>query len=167
MFALIFVALQKYIQEMVPEIKYIDLDIGQLETYVDRPAVSFPCLLIDFSASTYSGLGEQVQWWDGNISTRLGFAPYSATNDKTPEVTRFKGLEYFEIESKLFKALEGFTADDTIQPMVRISANSERRDDAYRVRETIFTSSTQDNTAKNPVSVKPATLEVSHEIITD
>ena len=49
--------------------------------------------------------------------------------------------------------------------MMRISAATERREDAYRVRELQFTTATEDDTAKNPVNMKEADLEVTNEII--
>ncbi|MES1223385.1 MAG: hypothetical protein ABUT20_48265, partial [Bacteroidota bacterium] len=166
MYAQIYIAIQKRIAALVPEIKWIDLDVGQLENYGERPAVQFPCVLIDFPGATYSNLSQGVQLWDGNISTRLGFDPFSNTNHLTPDAVKFKGLEYLEIEQKLYAALSGFTADDNMQPLVRISDATEGRDDKFRVRQTLFTSAAEDETAMLPQNITEALLLIDPEIIT-
>lgn len=165
LFAQIFVLLQKLIADNIPEVKWVDLDIGQLESYDERPAVQFPCVLIDFPGATYSNLSQQVELWDGNISIRLGFDPFSETSSITPDAVKFKGLEYFEIEHKLYKHLKGFTAGGNIQPMCRISSASENREDSFRIRQIMFTSAAEDEAAQTTGVIKEADLIVENEII--
>ncbi len=164
LFAQLFLAIQKQIMAEVPEIKYIDQDLGQLEIYEGRPAVAWPCVLIDFPDAQYSNHSELVQWADVNISVRLGFAPFSSANSLAPDISKEKALEYYEVENKLYEALQGFTADDCIQPMIRLRAGTETREDAYRVRQMMFTTGTEDDTAKRPVKMKTATLEIEGEL---
>lgn len=165
LFAQLFLAIQQQIKSKVPEVLWIDQDLGQLEGYDNRPSVSFPCVLIDFPTTQYSGLGEMVQWADVNISVRLAFAPFSSANSVAPDISKEAALFFYEIEDKLYQALQGFTADECVQPMVRISAATERREDTYRVRELIFTTATEDVTAKYPVNIVKADLDLSKEIM--
>ena len=164
LFAQLFLAIQAHILASVPAIKWIDQDLGQLEAYEVRPAVEFPCVLIDFPAANYSNEGQLVQWADVNISIRLGFAPFASANSVAPDISKEHALEYYEIENDLVKALHGFTANDCIQPMMRISAATERREDSYRVRELQFTTGTEDTTAQSAANIVTAGLNVQNEI---
>lgn len=165
LFAQIFIELQKKIAADVPEVKWVDLDVGQLESYEVRPKVQFPCVLIDFPGATYSNLSQNVEWWDGNINIKLGFDPFSETSSITPDAVKFQGLEYFEIEHKLYKSLKSFTAAGNIQPMCRISAVTENRDDTFRVRDIAFTSAAEDEAAQTDPGTTAAGLLVENQII--
>lgn len=165
LFAQLYLAIQAHILATVPAIKWIDQDLGQLEMYEQRPAVQWPCVLIDFPVANYSNEGQLVQWADVNISIRLGFAPFASANSVAPDVSKENALQYYEIENDLVKALHGFTADDCVQPMIRINATTERREDAYRVRQLIFTTGTEDTTAMEPAGSKRADLSITTEIV--
>lgn len=165
LFAQLYLAIQEQIKTLVPDVIWIDQDMGQLEGYENRPSVSFPCVLIDFPTTQYSGLGEMVQWAEVNISIRLAFAPFSSANSVAPDISKEAALHFYEIEDKLYQALQGFTAEGCVQPMVRIAAATERREDTYRVRELIFTTATEDVTAKYPVNNITADLDMSKEIM--
>ena len=165
LFAQLFLAIQTHIKANVPAIKWIDQDLGQLEAYDIRPAVEFPCVLIDFPVAAYSNESQLVQWADVNISIRLGFAPFTSANSVAPDVSKEQALEYYEIENDLVKALHGFTADECIQPMMRISAATERREDSYRVRDIQFTTGTEDTTAQPAGHLHTAGLQTENEII--
>lgn len=164
LFAQLFLAIQEHIKTEVPAIEWIDQDLGQLEAYQTRPAVSFPCVLIDFPTTQYSNHSQMVQWADINISVRLGFTPFSSANSEAPDVSKEAALQFYELENKVYEALQGFTANDCVQPLNRISVATERRDDVYRVREMIFTTATEDITAKHPVNIVDADLVVDKEI---
>lgn len=163
-FALTYLALQAHLQTNMPELVWIDQDLGQLETGYQRPAVSFPAVLIDFDSVQYKNLSQWVQWVDFNISIRLAFAPFDSANNHAPTASKEHALEYYEIEERLYKALAGFTANDTIQPLVRVAAATERREDTYRVRHIIFTTASEDATAQLPINMTAAQLQVASEI---
>lgn len=165
LFALIFLKLTEHLQRTVPEVKFIDLDIGQLENYDGRPAVAWPCVLIDFTDSQYSDEHQGVQWWAGSIDIRLGFAPFSNTNGLTPDAVKYKGLNYLEIENKVYKALQGYDADGLMQPMTRVRAVTEQRDDSYRVRMLSFTSATEDKEAAEEIKRIAADLQIDDQLI--
>lgn len=148
LFAQLFLLLQTHIKLKVPEIRYTDLDLGQLEYYETRPAVSFPCVLIDFPSAQYSDHSFNTQWGNFSISCRLGFSPFSSANSLAPDLSKEKALQFYEIENKLYVALQTFDAGGIIQPMTRISIATEKREDPYRVREMIFTTATEDDSAK-------------------
>lgn len=139
--------MQARIEELVPEIRYIDQDLGQLDIYSDRPAVSFPCVLIDFSGTNYDQLSGNVEMGTSKIRMKLAFAPFSSANSLGSMGVREKALNYYECEALLYKAFKGWDADGLCQPLNRVIDGTEKRDDAYRVRIIDFETSFEDDSA--------------------
>jgi hypothetical protein len=164
-FAQVLVKLQDRIKEFVPEIRYIDQDLGQLEWYQDRPAVSFPCVLIDFNNTTYDQMQLDQQWGNASFTLRLGFPQYSSSNNLVPDTVKEKALQYYEIENRLYKAVQGYDADGLMQPCTRVNAASERREeDNFRVRVLTFTTTFQDDEAVSELTVvSRPDLEIEEE----
>lgn len=147
-FALMLLAMQDRIKDKVPEIKYMDQDLGQLEEDTDRPRVAWPCLLVDFPLCNYDEMQGLTQWANLTIQLRLGFNPFSSANAATPLPYRQDALKYYELEMKVYKALQAWDADGLCQPLTRVSGNTERgRDDLFRVRTMNFTTTFMDASA--------------------
>ena len=102
----LFLALQKRIMENVPEIRFIDQNIGQLGFDEYRAMVSFPAVLVDFPSTSFSALSGNAQLGISFIEITLVFAPYSQTYQMAPDNVKDLGLQYFEIEQKVFAALQ-------------------------------------------------------------
>lgn len=156
--------LQGRIKSQVPDIRWIDGDTGQLEGYERRPPVSFPCILIDFDGFDYQDLGDGIQQAQGSVIIRLGFDAYSATNNRTPSQSKSKALAYYDLEWSLFKALHGWKPEG-YGYMMRVSADTERREDAIRVRQIRFSITFEDYMARPPREwgQLPGDLEVTPE----
>lgn len=134
-----FILLNNRIVAQVPEIRYIDQDLGQLDFYQERPAVSWPCVLLDVGDFTFSNYGNLSQSGEGQIVIRLGFTPFSSANSKAPDLVKFKALKFYDIEHKLVNALHGWTPDTgDYGNLIRVSATTEKREDPFRVREIRF-----------------------------
>lgn len=140
-FANLFEALQTRIKAQVPAIRWIDQDMGQLEHYAERPAVAWPCVLIDFDGWNFENMGQNCQTAEGDLIIRLAFPPFSHSNNLSP--VKDKALIFYEHEFNLHKALQGWEpvispppggAGGGFSPMTRISADTEKRDDPIRVR---------------------------------
>jgi hypothetical protein len=162
-FGLLFVALQEQIKTEVPEIRYIDTDIGQIDFYNPDdgpPPISLPAVLIDFPETPYDQLSQMVEEGQPQIRCRLVFAPFSNTNNLTPAQWKEKGLYYFELEQKLYRALKGFHANGLCQPLNRQSQATEKRQDSLRVRENIFTTRFEDHSAAAVYSKEKPGMEV-------
>lgn len=159
-FGQLFLDLSDRIKTQVPAIKWVDQDLGQLEDYEVRPAVDFPCVLIDFAATSYTQLTEDSQIGDVTVLLRLGFAPFSQANAAAPTSVREKALEYFEIEQLLFQAVQGFQTEYS-GSMMRMSTDTEQRDDKIRVRILSFATSYED------YSMLPLNQRVSANLQTD
>lgn len=145
-FAHMYLEIMARIKDQVPDISYINLDLGQLENYEDRPAVSFPCVLLDFDNFTFSDMLNNSQIAEGTVRVRLAFAPFSNTSSLTPQIAQAKGLNYLEIERNLYKALHGWDGTD-FGALMRESVETEKREDPLRVRSMNFSTTFQDNSA--------------------
>jgi hypothetical protein len=147
-FAQLFVALQAKILLDVPEIKWVDQDLGQLEFYEVRPAVLMPCVLIDFDSTTFDQMQQDRQAGNCTFTLRLGFPAFSSANSAAPDSAKEKALKYFEIENRLYAAIQGFDAEGIMQPATRVSVVTERREeDNLRVRILTFSTAFEDSTA--------------------
>lgn len=145
-FSQILLDLQERIETEVPEIRYIDQDLGQLgQTDEDnRPPLSYPAVLIDFPASQYSELASSNQLGNILISFQLIFAPYSQTWNQAPLEVRKKGLEYLDIEQKLHNALQGWSLEYFVK-LSRTTVQSQNNNDiGLRVRNLTYVTEYED-----------------------
>lgn len=163
-FANIFRSLQQYVQTNVSAIRYIDQDLGQLKSGA-RPPVSWPCLLIDFEDFSFDNMGSNVQTAKGIVTLRLGFAPYSPTSQATPTPYQQQAIAYYDIEWALHKALQGWAPGNDYGSLCRTSATTQKRTDAYRVRELRYSIAFEDYSTKPAQQYAPATLAVTDEIM--
>lgn len=132
-FAKIFKALVAHVKAEMPEIVYIDRDLGQLET-IERPSVAFPCVLISFLPFNFNDLGENVQDAMGMVALKVAFNPYSSTEGSTPETFVDAALEFFELEEKLQEKMHGWSPGDDFQNFTRGSATDDNRRPGLSVR---------------------------------
>lgn len=140
----------------VPGIKYIDQDLGQLENYQLRPAVNWPCLLVDIEETKFSdAAGEMIQIGEGMVSFRLGLVQYSNSSSITPVSVRGKAMSYYRLENDLYKALHGWSPEGFTR-LLRRGDVTERRDDDIRVRISKYYFSYTDTSA-SPVKTKIST----------
>jgi hypothetical protein len=149
LFAQLFLALQEKIKTDIPEIRWIDQDLGQLEDYDTRPPVSFPCVLIDFNETTYEEMNQRRQQANITFTLRLGFPSFSYAANTAPQSVRELALQYYELEQRLFEAVQGFDGGGIIQGCTRQSTTTEgRKDDNLRVRVMTFTAMSEDASAQ-------------------
>lgn len=159
-YSLILLALKARIQQAVPEILLVEQDWRQIDNNPSIPALSWPCVLIDFTPSYFgeeSGLG---QWGDVTIQLRLAFPPVVA-----PDSVSGKAIAGYEIEAKLFKALQGWQPADADgkaigQPLSRLQVITEERNDKIRVRVVYFTTTMEDTNASPVYTKVPADIVI-------
>lgn len=145
-FLQILLDLQKRISTSVPEIKYIDQDLGQLGQVGEdeKPSILSPAVLIDFPDSDFSELAGGAQLGAVPITFQLVFEAYSQTWHKAPEEVIKKGLEYLKIEQKLHECLQKWHLD-YFTPLIRTKARSQNNNDiGLRVRHLTYTTSYED-----------------------
>lgn len=126
-FANIYLDILAHIQDQVKDISQVAQDVGQLEGYVRRPQLAFPCVLIDFQNWNFTNLAENAQLAEGDVLIKLAFTPYQNEDSLTEEQWRKLALEYYELEYALNKALHGFAPNDNCGYLTRAGADRENR----------------------------------------
>jgi hypothetical protein len=135
----LFLAIQDRILDQVPEIKYIDQNLGQYMPEEFRKQMLFPCVLIDFPNTNFSEMQGNNQLGELTIVATLFHDIWNNTSSITPIEIKQSGLKYLEIDQKLFMALQGWNPD-FCQPLIRLNAKSHNSNEAgLVVRETTFT----------------------------
>lgn len=144
----LFIEIMNRIKSQVSEIRFVAQDIGQLENYDIRPAVSWPCCLIDMDQTNFTEANDQnIQLAAGMITMRLGLVKYTDSNNLVPDAAMENSLQYYEIEQKLYQALQGWNPDGFGKMLRRVAA-TERRQDDIRVRTIRFEISYVDESAR-------------------
>lgn len=144
LFARLFIDLLKHIKTELPTIPYIEQDLGQLGSEDPRKMLMFPAVLIDFPNTPFSNLQGNNQLGQPTISVTLVFDNYSQTNNLAPDTIREAGLNYLDVEQKLYMALQGFETD-YCEALSRTNASGHNRNDlGLRVRELTFTTTFED-----------------------
>jgi|SRR6185312_645237 len=166
-FSQLYLSLMAQIKDHAPAIAWIDLDLGQLEHYDIRPAVAFPCVLVDFPDAAYKELGAESQWSEPVIQLRIGFAPFASANSAAPVSAQEQGLQHYELENQVFLALQGWAAEYggnfICQPLVRTRVSTEQRNDAYRVRVMQFSTAYQDDGARPVTGTVTAGMVITQQ----
>lgn len=162
LFSQLLLKIQDRITAQVPEVAWKDQELGQLDWYDTRPAVQFPCVLIDFPNTNYDQMQSNQQWGNLMFSLRLAFAPFASANAAAPQSAKEYALTHYEIEHKLFKAFQGWDADGLIQQATRVNTVTERRQgDNFRVRNMVFTTSFMDDAAVMPYNLQIVPLNLT------
>lgn len=143
-YANLFLAIQNRIQELIPEIKYIDQNMGQYMQEDFRKNMIFPCVLIDFINTNFSEMQGNNQFGELTIVATLFHDIWNNTSNITPLAIKEAGLTYLEIDQKLFMALQGWNPD-FCEALIRTQAKSQNANEiGLMVRETTFTTSFED-----------------------
>jgi hypothetical protein len=130
----------------VPTLRYINWDIGQLDGYYLKPSITYPGVLISFPQAQYDSLSGGAQMGDMIMQLKIVTASLSNTSNLVPAQVRTKGNEVLAIEILIFKALQG-TDGNSYNSMVRLSHNTEIRDDGLNVVNAQYTFLAEDETA--------------------
>ncbi|MBS0647376.1 MAG: hypothetical protein JSR97_12425 [Verrucomicrobia bacterium] len=142
------VAIIDRLKVKAPSLRFIAQDIGQLEHYEIRPAVSWPCCLMDIEQLQYSDVNDSnLQLAQGSVSLRIGMVKYTDSNNLVPTNVMENALKYYEVENEVFAALHGWKPQG-FGAMLRRSTVTERREDDIRVRVMHFAISFTDESAK-------------------
>lgn len=166
--ALMLLAIQEKIKTEMPEIKWIDQDMGQLEDYEDRPPVAFPCVLVDFIDTDFDQDGGNVQTGKQIIQFKLGFNAYTGTAAAVPVPQIEKALYFYELEKLLYQVFQQWDGGEMCQPMIRFKASSGKGyEGGLMVRIIQFSTTYDDDNARNytPVDRPPITLDNGFGII--
>lgn len=136
-----------YLRDEVVELKYINIDLGQLDFFEVRPQVSMPCCLIDIVNIQYD---QRQDGQHANLQIRLRFAfeVYKDTSSLAPDDVLEAGLNYFDIENKVFLKMQYYRADGLVfNEFIRLRDTNEKIGDGFRVISSDYKASFVDRTA--------------------
>lgn len=146
---IIFLDIQQRLASQVPDIKFIDLDTGQLEYKKEdmRPAVLLPCALIDFVHVDYDELSGYAQIATATVRVRLAVDPFTQATHYFSDPQKETALNFFNLEHNANKALHGYANTEYYTPLARKRVQTELRNDKLRVIVMDYTTSFNDDTA--------------------
>ena len=151
------------ISAQVPEILYIEHDLGQLEGYSNRPTIASPAVLVDFDGWQFEQMGNNTQRAEGDVVIKLAFAQYGQSNNMTEQQWREAALSYYDIEYTLHQALQGWSPLDITGYLNRTSVITQNLPMAVRLRtiryrlafEDGYTEPVQNTMPTPPLAVNP------------
>ncbi len=122
------------LQNEVEDIKWIDLDNGQIDFFEYRSSVDFPAVLINIKYSNCENVGtDGTQECDVEIELRCVFNLFDETNIHAPEEVRERALEIFDIMNKIHGCLQNWHNDGTCGVITRRAVSRENRTDGSKV----------------------------------
>ena len=90
----------------IPELKYIDLNCGQLQ--MEKPPLAYPAVLINLSAAVDTQVQDFFQIIAANMELTICVKMLSESNSNTPEDVREKALNYMDLSEKIYHKLQGY-----------------------------------------------------------
>ena len=152
-FAQLYNAVLLRLKEKAPLLKYIEQDFQQLENYKIRPAVAWPCALIEIDNFAFSDAGNDLkQMASGLLQVRIGQVAYSPSSGYGIQDVRDEALKFYETEQQVYAALHGYNPPG-FSKLLRRNTATEMRNDDMRVRVMRFEINFEDTTAA-PVRTK-------------
>jgi len=118
----------------IEEIRFIDMDNGQLDYYEYRAAVDFPACLISIDYPSCDNIGlTGAQQCHVNIGIRLVAQVFDDTNIAAPEDVRNRALAIYDIMDKIQESLQWWKPDEFLSKLTRKNATREKREDGLMV----------------------------------
>lgn len=108
--------------EEIPEIKYVDLNCGQLQ--MEKPPLAYPAVLIKMNSRIIDNVQDLFQIKGGDFELLLCAKMLSESNSLAPEEVREKSLDYFDLSDKIYKKIQGYE-DSTFDAFAWKNANDQ------------------------------------------
>lgn len=123
----LFLAIQARIKTVVPQIKTVALQGGQLiSRKTKRQPIFFPCVLVKFSDIPYTDLAEGIQ--EGEVTLNIQVASEMIGLDvDSYSANQAEALAFFDLQEEVHIALQGF-APTNCSPFLR---SVDRQDDNF------------------------------------
>jgi hypothetical protein len=105
----IYTAIIKRLQTELTQVKWIDLNTGQLEVpFTDkrRPPVAFPCILVDITIDRATALTDTLQECQATITLTIADDRPARTSANTKPAP---SLDEYDMIAQIYSALQGYT----------------------------------------------------------
>lgn len=131
----IFLAIQDRLSSLVPALRYIDKNWGQLN--MPQPPVQWPCCLIDLDNIDYSQTSSSDRLADATISLTIATQHTVRSSAKAP--SKSDAYDILDVLESVMEALEGWRVPDTTQALTRTRLQKAYSDQSYNVYTLTFT----------------------------
>jgi hypothetical protein len=152
----IFTAISAQIVAQVAAIRWVDFDLGQLDT--EKPPVSFPCALVGFSAGDYIAIGQDASIGTVGVEIVVAFQLRERTHSKASAPFRDEALEHLDTLDAVRIALEGLDGN-TFKALTYLGFSNDKRPD-LRVWRLRFSCEHYPAPPESPFQPLPGGLEV-------
>jgi hypothetical protein len=134
--------------EEVPALKMIDFEMGQLDALAidERPAVKFPCALLDISYPQCEDESQHTQLVTAHVNVKLAFECPLPTDSLAPSARRAASLAIFDGVDNVYKFLQGFESDE-FSSFSRKSQSPDNRYAGIKIINMLFETTFEDITA--------------------
>lgn len=132
--------------KQVEDIRYIDMDMGQLQEEV--PPLSYPACLIDISLPSCSDIQSDIQQVRALFSVKVITKSIVETNSLTAKEIISKSLEYLRLQDKVYKKLQGYK-DNSFYAFSRTSVQPSNLRKGLKISVLTFETSFHDYTANS------------------
>lgn len=156
----IYNAILQRLAAKVPEIRFIELNTGQLEDPAGNYVIPFPCVLIQFSDIVWAGIGAGIVTGDATITVRVAFQIWEDINSLTPEDIYYDGIERLEIVNRVFASLQNLTGDNFNELQVT-GTNDETRPNIVIFTETYTTHVRRNQAREKRETITSPALNIS------
>jgi len=153
----IYRSIVKQLTNEVGDLKWIDLDGGQLEFPDESYPVQFPAAFIDFENIQYQTLQRGMQQGVATITVRVAFDIYEGFHGTAPDLKQ--AGDRLKLLNEVYRALHRFSGlilpieqggevvgyeDSHFSNLLRKSLTTERRDDGLKVYRISFQCAVRD-----------------------
>ncbi|MDP1812354.1 MAG: hypothetical protein Q8K66_13210 [Sediminibacterium sp.] len=141
------------------DLRWIDIEAGQLEVPMESYPVQFPCALIDFPQSEFQDETHGNQQGLMFVQIRLGIDLYEDLHmvDGNDAPEKGVAIKRLQIITKVHKLLQGFETEYST-PMSRTGIQSERRDDGIKVFVLMYGCAAKDDSAAEVYAMKTGVM---------
>lgn len=136
----LFIALCDHLKASVAELRWVDADMGQLNTAGTRPSVALPCCLVDMRYPRCDNHQAGRQLVHVQFTLRVAFDGCGTTSAAAPDAVRERALQCLDTLEKIHRALQWWNCSRRINPLQRASVVPERRSDSLKVYTMVYDS---------------------------
>jgi len=158
----LFKEIRDLLNSKVPELKWIDMDWGQLDLPDQSYPLLFDCALIGFPDIDWKTGSRKLQDGDVQILVKIGVDvfndTYVAGNISAPDVQY--ALSKMQLVDRIFAVLQGFEGT-FFNKLDRIKSSEDKRQDGLKVFQELYMTRMRDTSAIKLVTPVQANLKTT------
>ncbi|MDO4782673.1 MAG: hypothetical protein Q4A09_05565, partial [Capnocytophaga felis] len=97
------------ILKQIPDIKWVDLNTGQLQQEI--PPLAYPAVLVNINSLNCKDLGENIQRVQASFSLALVYPAMGETNSHAPEPMQSTALQFLDLAEEIYKKMQSFESE--------------------------------------------------------